>query len=241
MGLSVVIITYNEAHNIVKCIASLSSISDDIVVVDANSTDGTRIAADKKNVRVFTKTWTSYSDAKNYGNSLARYDWILSIDADEIISTQLQESILKAKLQDQHIYAVRRHNYINKRKLKYSHIHPEWKCRIFNRIDYKWDEKPVHELLTPKTNQIVKLSGELIHHQADSIEELSLSQLNYARLSSNKRNSKTVKTLSPYFHFFRSFIIMGGIFEGKLGWQLAKVAFLYAYKKYNYSASDQAK
>ncbi|MFH1004748.1 MAG: glycosyltransferase family 2 protein, partial [Bacteroidota bacterium] len=80
--LSVVIITFNEEKNIARCIDSVKDIADDIVVVDSFSTDKTQEICSQYNLRFVQRKWEDYSRAKNYGNELAQYNYVFSIDAD---------------------------------------------------------------------------------------------------------------------------------------------------------------
>jgi (heptosyl)LPS beta-1,4-glucosyltransferase len=95
--LSVVIITFNEEKNIERCLTSVKDIADDIVVVDSYSTDNTGVICKKAGARFFQRQWAGYSEQKNYGNSLALFDWILSLDADEALSDDLKKSIISIK------------------------------------------------------------------------------------------------------------------------------------------------
>ena len=95
--LSVVIITFNEEKNIGRCLESVKGLADDIVVVDSFSTDDTAEICKKYKVNFIQKTWEGYSENKNYGNSLAKNDWILSLDADEALSAELIQSIASLK------------------------------------------------------------------------------------------------------------------------------------------------
>ncbi|HMW98477.1 MAG TPA: glycosyltransferase family 2 protein, partial [Flavobacteriales bacterium] len=97
MALSVVIITRNEERNIARCINSVRTLSDDIVVVDSGSTDRTVAIATELGARVSMHTWAGYSAQKNHANALARHAYILSLDADEALSPELTASIRTAE------------------------------------------------------------------------------------------------------------------------------------------------
>ena len=95
--ISGIIITYNEEKNIARCIDSLESIVDEIVVVDSFSKDKTREICLAKGVRFVEHPFRSHIDQKNFAVMQAQFDYILSLDADEYLSEQLRQSILKAK------------------------------------------------------------------------------------------------------------------------------------------------
>lgn len=95
-GISAVIITRNERDNIARCLISLQLLVSEVIVVDAESTDDTARIATEHGARVIVRQWTDYSDQKNFANAQARGPYILSLDADEAISTELRASLMEA-------------------------------------------------------------------------------------------------------------------------------------------------
>ena len=91
--ISVVIITFNEERNIERCIDSVRIIADEVLVVDSFSTDRTKEICEKMQIHFVSHPWEGYSGSKNKGNSLAKNDWILSLDADEALSESLIKKI----------------------------------------------------------------------------------------------------------------------------------------------------
>src|ERR1700756_5746632 len=93
--LSVAIITKNEEMNIGRCLNAVHDWVDEIVVVDSGSTDRTKeICARYDKVKWFEQKWLGYGQQKNYANSKTAGDYILSLDADEVVSPELREDIL---------------------------------------------------------------------------------------------------------------------------------------------------
>lgn len=92
IGLTAVVITLNEEEQIAGCLESLS-FANEIVVVDSGSTDGTVSIAQRYTDRVYSRDWVGFSEQRNFGASLASYDWVLSIDADERVSSRLASEI----------------------------------------------------------------------------------------------------------------------------------------------------
>src|SRR5246127_1888728 len=95
--LSICVITLNEAHDLPRLLKSVEGLAEQIVVVDSGSTDATVEIARAAGARVLTRVWTNYADQKNFAASQASEDWILLLDADEEVSGELRESILKWK------------------------------------------------------------------------------------------------------------------------------------------------
>ena len=170
--LSVVIITHNEERNIGRCLDSVKVVADDIVVIDSLSTDKTEEICRKYDANFISQKWLGYSDTKNFGNSRAKYDWILSIDADETITEELSKSILSAKaLDEKEFYKYNRlTNYCGK-WIKHSGWYPDSKVRIFDRNKAKWTGQ-IHEKLEFDTNiSVGMLKGESLHYSYYSISE----------------------------------------------------------------------
>ncbi len=95
--ISAVIVTLNEENNIGRCLASLQGVVDEIVVLDSFSTDNTEKICREYDVLFITHPWQDYSASKNYANAQAKYDYILSIDADEALSDDLKSDFIKLK------------------------------------------------------------------------------------------------------------------------------------------------
>src|SRR5687767_1060738 len=120
MKLSVVIITLNEENNIIDCIRSVQPLSDDIIVVDSGSCDRTIQFAKQEGASVYTTEWKGYGHSRNLGASKSKYNWILALDADEIVSAELIRSIQNSDLTNPfNVFYFRRHNFINHKKIRF--------------------------------------------------------------------------------------------------------------------------
>ena len=97
LKLSAVIITYNEERYIDECLKSLTNVADEIIVVDSYSTDNTKIICEKYNVLFIEQKFLGYVEQKNFALKQASYNHIVSLDGDESLSHELQQSILKVK------------------------------------------------------------------------------------------------------------------------------------------------
>jgi glycosyltransferase involved in cell wall biosynthesis len=221
---SAVIITLNEEKNIERCLNSLIGLADEIIVIDSFSTDSTPQICKNLPIRFEQHKWMGYSQTKNFGNQLASYDYILSLDADEEISPELRSSILSAKkLFTFDAYRFnRRTNYCGK-WINHSGWYPDSKIRLWNKRRGEW-LGDIHESVVLDHNcKIGFLKGNLLHFSFFSINE-HLNQI--SKFSSIKADSwfaQGKKTnlwkmfWSPFFKFFRDFIIRGGFRDGILG------------------------
>ena len=151
MNISVVIITKNEAHIIANTLESLKAITDDIVIVDSGSTDDTIVICKKMNAHVIETGWAGYGINKNLGIKAAKNDWILSLDADEAIDGELQQSLLQLTLaNDEEVFDIRFKNFFCNKWIRFGEWGFDWHIRLFNRTKVHWNnvagQTPSHEV-----------------------------------------------------------------------------------------------
>ncbi len=226
---SAVIITLNEADRIASCLEPLKKVADEIIVVDSFSQDKTVAICQKMGARVVQKEWSGYSGAKNFGNSLCKNNWVISIDADEVLSPELVQSIRDLAPKEGKVYAFDRlPNYCGK-WIWHSGWYPDWKVRIFNRQQVHWQGDFVHETLhIPKHFEVIRLRGKLYHYTYKSSADHWQRIEKYARLSAlemqaeGKRASILKGWLSPIARFFKTFILKKGFLDGKEGWIISR-------------------
>ncbi len=226
--ISAVIITHNVVDTIEPCLRALKEVCDEIIVLDSFSTDGTVEVCEKLGVKLIPQEWLGYSQTKNLGNSLAKNDWILSIDSDEVLSEELIISLKNIEPKNGRVYALDRlTNYCGK-WIYHCGWYPEWKVRLFNRNDVEWQGDFVHEILgIPTDFQEVRLKGKLFHYSYKDSEDHLQRIKKYARLSAQERFSKGKKAnfvklwLSPVSRLFRTYILKKGILDGKAGWVIS--------------------
>jgi len=227
--ISAVVITFNESKNIRNCLLALQKVADEIVVVDAMSEDDTVDIAVKMGAKVVQRKWQGYSAAKNYGQEVCANDWILSIDADEVLSDQLIDSIKNLQPENRTVYTLDRCNYFCGQWIKYCGWYPDWKKRIFNRKEVHWEGDFVHETLhIPSSFSIRKLAGKLHHYSYTSPEDHLERIEKYSDLSAqdlfarNKQPSQIKFLFSPYFRFWNTFLFKGGFLDGRNGYLISK-------------------
>lgn len=236
--LSAVIITYNEARNIKRCIASLQDVADEIVVVDSFSTDATPSICKGMNVQFYQREWKGYSKQKNYGNGLASNDWILSIDADEALSEELKSAILSEKATGKgYNYSFHRlTNYCGK-WIHHSGWYPDTKVKMFNRTKDDWQGE-VHEKPTVELSTVKKLKGDLLHYSYHSVSDHvkrtdGYSTLGAKELFEKRKKASLLKLLfNPWLKFNKMYFIKLGFLDGMAGFTIALITAYGTFLKY---------
>jgi glycosyltransferase involved in cell wall biosynthesis len=240
--ISAVIITYNEEKFIEKCLASLDGVADEIVVVDSYSTDGTEAICKKFNVKFIKHEFEGFRDQKNYALQHATYKNILSLDADEALSDTLRESILKIKDKwDFDAYRFNRRNNYCGTWIKFSEWYPDRQLRLFYTDHGKWGELNLHEKFMMSNGATIgKLKGDLLHWPFLTLDDHIDKMDRYSQIGAVEfhKAGKKANFFTPYIHFLwgflRSYIIRGGIFDGRNGYMICSLyakSTLQKYKK----------
>ena len=223
MHISVVIITHNEEDNILRCLNSVQDVADEIVVVDSGSTDNTEKICKEFGVKFVHQEWLGYSEQKNFANSLAANDWILSIDADEEISDELKRSIYKYK--NNHIprdmaFSMNRLTNYCGHWIRHCGWYPDRKIRIWNRTVGKWQGE-IHETIEFSTEIKEKvLKGDLLHYSFNSAYEYENQQFKFAKMrgehyfQKGKKHAGFYMIVSPIFSFIQHYFFQLGFLDG---------------------------
>lgn len=169
-GLSCCIITKDEALRIGDCIRAVKDLADDIVVVDSGSTDETVAIAESLGARVIHHDWPGYGPQKRYSEDCARYDWILNVDADEMVTPELAREI-KALLQSGPALSAYkfhiRNVYPNQSKPRlWADFHNY--VRLYDRRVVRFRESTVHDTVDTKDEAVGQLKGSVTHFSARS-------------------------------------------------------------------------
>ncbi len=239
--LSVVVITFNEAKNIVRCLNSVMAVADDVVVVDSFSTDGTQSLAQKLGARVIEHKFEGHIQQKNYAISQAKYPHVLSLDADEALDKILEEAILKVKenWQADGYILQRLTNYCGT-WIKHGNWYPDLKLRLWDSRKGAWGgQNPHDEYQMKKGSRIDQLPGHLLHYSFYTFQE-HLAQIkrftdisSQAAFESGKRSNYLKIVLSPALKFFKGYVLKLGFLDGKAGWMIARWSAYATYLKYS--------
>ena len=238
-SVSVVIITKNEAVNIVDCIQSAKLISDDIIVVDAESDDETVFLANSQGVRVLSLVWKGYGHARNSGANIARHDWVLALDADERITPSFQKSLKKLTPDTEScIYGFKRKNYFRGKEIKFGLFGFDKIYRLYNRKNVFWESSPVHEELNGTIRKKKYLNCWINHFAIRNQLQYKNKSIHYAHLCAIKylqegRKSNFIKRFfSARFNFIKTYIFLLGFLDGEIGFFTASLNAYYTALKY---------
>lgn len=239
-GFSIVIICRNEAATIGRTLESLKGLSDDIIVYDNGSTDGTQHIIREYDATLHEGKWEGFGKTKQKAIKLAKYDWILSLDADEAIDAELKNSLSVLKFDhEKKVYDISFRNFLGNKFLKYGEWGGDHHIRLFNRGTVQYDDAPVHEqLILPKDVVIKKIRGHVLHATMKDVHEYAEKMIQYSMLNALKYYGQGKKSswfrikLSPAFTFFNYYILRLGFLDGHEGFVCAKMTAWYTFLKY---------
>ncbi|MCX6155091.1 MAG: glycosyltransferase family 2 protein [Candidatus Kapabacteria bacterium] len=237
--LSVCIITFNEEENIRRTLESVRDIADEIIIVDSNSSDSTRAIAAEFTDKIFIKVWDGFVNQKNSALKKCSGNWILSIDADEVLSDELKQSISEAVKVDNNdfSYKINRRTFYLGKFMKYA-WRPDWHLRLVRKSgNPHWVGYDVHEEL--KCEGLIKnINGDLFHYSYNNLEHHFTKTIDYASLSalSYKKQGRSAKffnlLINPIIAFIRLYFINKAIFDGYRGFIAALSSLVGTFLKY---------
>ena len=226
--LSVAIITLNEEANLPRSLASISW-ADEIVVVDSGSTDATGAIAQSCGARFITGPWRGFAAQKNYALSLCTSDWVLSLDADEVVSPELAASIQKMIVNppSQTAYFLSRRNFFLGRWIRHGGYYPDRKLRLLPRGQGSFQETPVHETVVFE-GATETLEGDLLHDAYPTLESYLDHMQRYstlgaeiavarARVGAGLFGFLNGVVFNPRATFFYNYILRAGFLDGREG------------------------
>ena len=243
LKITATIITFNEAENIREACASVAW-ADEILVVDSESTDGTREIAVGCGARVICRPWPGFAAQKQFAAEAARHEWIFSLDADERVSTELQSRIEKligadeSRLADG--YRIARRSFYMGRWIRGGGWYPDYQLRLYRRERGGWRGAHVHESVRMAEGARVEtLGGDILHYSVrDAAHHHRMIGERYAPLAAlqmyeaGRRTSPLRIALAAPAAFVRSFLLKGGFRDGLAGLAIARFAAHHAFLKH---------
>ena len=238
-GLSACVITFNEADRIEECLRSVS-FCDEIVVVDAHSTDRTRELASRQGARVIERDWPGYRSQKQFAVEAARHDWVLCLDADERVSAQLAAEIVALRARGYGTaagFSVPRITDYFGRFLRHGNAYPDRLVRLFDRRRGGFCGYEIHEN-TRVEGPTGALRGRLEHYSYRSLSDHQSRMQRYADLmaqamyESGQRCGLIPVLLNPQWRFLRGYLLRLGFLDGWRGLVFALIEAGYVRRKY---------
>jgi len=244
--ISAFVICFNEGEQIKDCLDSLS-FCDEVFVIDSFSTDKTVEIAKAWGAKVVQREWTGYRDQKAFGLSNVAHEWVLNLDADERVSTELQKNILRIlteRKQDPHgsgselvgFYVNRVVFYLG-RWWRAGGWYPEYRLRFFRKSKVVWGGIEPHEKPIPAGPTGI-LPGEIYHFTYKNIDE-QISQLHrFSTIAAQedykagRRASLVSLVFNPIVRVLKFYILKRGYREGRAGLVVAITEGFYTFMKY---------
>ena len=236
------LITLNAANQLEAALQSLQ-FCDELVVVDSGSTDNTLAIAQQHGARIVQQAWLGFGPQKQFAVGLAQYDWVLCLDADERISSELEHSIRNVFAAPTPPpfagYDLPRCNYFLGRYLRHGEGYPDYSRRLFNRLHARWSNDPVHEKVEGlPTALFAKLKGDIVHESAETLHGYLHKQNRYTTLQANElaKQNKWPRThtllFSPLFRFVKFYLVRQGFRDGWQGFIHITIGCINSFMKY---------
>jgi glycosyltransferase involved in cell wall biosynthesis len=236
---SAIVVCFNEEHNIGRCLESLAW-CDEIVVVDSFSTDRTVEICRRYTDCVIQRAWAGYRDQKAFAHSQATKDWVLLVDSDERVTTELRDEIQQV-LSERNVaymgFALPRVVFYLKRWWWRGGWYPDFDVRLFRRDKATWGGSDPHEKILVD-GKVRRLRHPLEHFSYRNIDDHMQRINRFTTISSaelrrgGERFSVIDAVLRPAVRFFRSYIVRRGFMEGFAGFYVAVTAAVYVFLKY---------
>lgn len=238
--LSVIIPCKDEELNIRKCIESVLSIADEILVADSGSSDKTMDIAREYNCRIIEREYINSANFKNWAIPQAEHQWILLVDADERVTPELSTEILEILSNEPAYngYFIYRRNYIFGHAVKHSGWGKDKVLRLFKRDISRYKEMRVHSEIEMKTGNTGFCKAKLEHFTYWSFSQMMRKYERYATWAAEdlrdqgKKSGLFLLTFCPSWRFFRHYIIQGGFLDGIPGLIVSFISMYYVFLKY---------
>jgi glycosyltransferase involved in cell wall biosynthesis len=227
MSLSVIVITKNEEAAIGNCLSSIAW-ADEIIVVDSGSTDRTEMICRQYTDNFYTNDWPGFGPQKNRALELATNEWVLSLDADEMISPELRleiESVMNNPKLHSAFAIPRRSSYCGK-FMHHGGWWPDYVTRLFRKDSARFSNDLIHERIIV-TGSLGRLKHPIIHDAFRDIEEVVETINRYSSIGAKmmhereKRGTLSKAIFHGFWSFFQTYVVRAGFLDGREGFMLA--------------------
>jgi glycosyltransferase involved in cell wall biosynthesis len=243
LEISAVLITLNEERRLPRALESLA-IADEILVVDSGSTDRTREVAERHGARVISHPWEGYARQKNFAAAQAKFPWVLSMDADEVVTPELAAELKQIKESgpgEAAGFRMPRLAWYRGRWIRHSGWYPDPKLRLYDRRRGRWVGDYVHERVEVD-GTVRDLRGDLQHFTCDSLAEHFRTTDRYTTLAAQEAyalggrwilpRAISLMLAGPSWKFLETYFLSQGFRDGIPGLVIAAMAGYYVFQKY---------
>lgn len=237
--ISGVLITFNEEEKVGAALESLAPVCNEIIVVDSFSTDRTLEICRHFTDRVVQRPWPGYREQKQFAAELARCDWVLSLDADERLSRELQSSLKVWKQEETNGpvgFYLPRITFFMGRWIRHTTWYPDWQLRLFRRSAGRWIGGHVHERVAVD-GTVGRLTGHIEHFTYSSLSEYLRQLERFSDLAARdyfeRRRTVGLPRLLVYppLVFFKNYCLKAGFLDGKPGLMVSVLAAISTFFK----------
>ena len=236
--ITVIVPMYNVEDRIAECLESVKW-ADEIIAVDSFSTDQTIQIAKNYTDKVLQHKYKSYAQQNNWALDYASHPWVMVVDSDERVSTELKEEIIMMleKETNYNAYRIKRQNYFLGKKVRFCGWQKDEVRRLFKKNFARFSDSQVH----PKVEvdgTVGKLKSKLLHYPAVNLGDFLEKTQRYALWAAKDRAKKTKKvrwyhlTLRPGFRFFKQYVLRLGFLDGITGLVICSIATYSVFLKY---------
>jgi glycosyltransferase involved in cell wall biosynthesis len=227
--ISAVLITRDAEEHLEQVLSALGDV-DEIVVLDSGSTDRTRAIAEAFHAVWEEHSFESYGPQKNRALALAGHDWVISVDADEVLDDEAREALSRIAWEEQspgECWKIRRRPFVGATEIRHGHWVPDHVVRIFNRTVHRFTPAVVHERVVP-TGPVRTLPGSMLHYSYRDLAALFRSD--YHRLKAQayrqrgRRAGSALLAARAALSFGRSYLLRRGFLDGRAGLVIALAA-----------------
>ena len=225
--LSVTIIAWNEEERLRACLESVAW-ADEIVVLDAESTDKTVQVAREFTDRIWVRPWPGFSAQKNFALDQANGEWVLSLDADERVTPELRERIARIVSANGPAdgYSIPRKNIFWGAWVRHGGLYPDYQLRLFRRNAGRFVDSAVHESVRVE-GRVEALAEPMLHHSYRGLEDFVARSNRYSALAAQQfvsrggRAGLAALVLRPLGRFLSMYVLRTGFLDGWRGFVLA--------------------
>ena len=237
LPISVTILTKDSARLLREVLEALRSF-DEVVILDNGSKDTTlEIAGEFPNVKIHRTEFKGFGPLHNEAAALARHDWILSLDSDEVISPELLVEIRALTLDDNCVYSVSMKNFYNGKWIRWCGWHPDRHVRFYNRKRTRFSDAQVHEGILTEGLREVALQNPVNHFSYTSVADFIAKTQRYSELFAQenrgrKKSSISIAVARGSAAFLKSYFLKRGFLGGREGFIISAYQSFVTYYKY---------